>query len=375
MLGKGDWPRSSREEDVDPPVNLLQTAEESKDSIESILDTFVGGTLGDSYMGNTLFFIRSPYSPFLLDRYLGWRPLPRDALDKQQGQHEDQYCGGWTDAFQDLLCVSSGLPLLDPSELQFRNRFSRELFTRDGGAPKDEIGFQAEVWIRHMKQHRLDEVLFPYRDRSIPYRSPRTMPEWVTLREVERSASEELRRLAGAFRQGEGVWRKEIAPNIERIRAAAMDEPETEEDAYRAVNRQADAERRNIEAISVKWDNLFGVLKRIGDDEDKPREARVISSLENTKPTWSGGTKTVTKKEWVDGTGAVHTETVVSVKNAAGEETSRRVSHSIRSDDVAQEDHPNRGVHGPNADGPGDRKDVVPVKDDKKPSGWFWTRR
>jgi len=377
MPGKGEraWP--SREEDVEPTMNPLQVAEEAKDKTESYLDTFVGGTRLDSYMGNTLFLTRSPYSPLLLDRYLGWRPRPRDALDEQQGQHEDQYLGGWTDAFHDLLSVSSGLSMSDPVELQLRNRAARQMFAIDGGALKDDIGSQAQVSVHGLYQLRLNEVLFPYHDRSIPYRSPRTMAEWADLRKDERSAFEEVRRLAGAFRQGEEVWRKEIAPKIERIRAAVMDEPETEteEDAYRAVDRRADAEKKNIEGIRAKWDDLSGALRRIAEDEEKSREARVISSTENTKPTWSGGTKTVTKKEWVDEAGAVHSETVVSVKNAEGEETSRRVSHSIRSDDTAREDRPKRDAYEPNADGSGDRPDVVPVKDEKKPSGWFWTRR
>jgi hypothetical protein len=156
-------------------------------------------------------------------------------------------------------------------------------------------------------------------------------------------------------------------PNVVRISEVAMDESETEEDAYRAVDRQTDAPK--------KWDDLVGVLKRIGEDKDKSQEARVISSSENTKPTWSGGTKTVTMREWVDEAGAVHTETVVSVKNADGEETSRKVNHSVRSDENAQEGRFKPDVRIPNDDGSDGRGDMAPANDGKKPTGWFWSRK
>jgi hypothetical protein len=366
MLGQGNWPRPSGEENAKPAMNQLQMAEESKDHIESTIDSFRGGSEEEGAMGLKLFLSRSPYSPLLLDRYLGWKPTPRDALDPQQGQHDDQYLGGWIDAFQDLLRVSSGLPMLDPSELQTRNRAAKELFAHTGGALKDNITQLATFWVWGLGQSRLDEVLFPYHDPEASYRSPRTMAEWVDLRRAERSAFEQLRGLAEAFRQGEEVWRKEVAPRIERIHAAAMDESETEEDAYQAVDRQTDAPK--------KWDDLFGFLKRIGEDEDKSQEARLISSSENTKPTWSGGTKTVTKKEWVDDAGAVHTEAVVSVKNKEGEETSRRVNHSIRSDENTQQCRSKPNVHIPNEDGSDGRADIALAKDDKKPTGWFWSR-
>ncbi|KAK4455975.1 hypothetical protein QBC34DRAFT_388509 [Podospora aff. communis PSN243] len=355
MLGRGNWgPGTSREEDAKPAMNELQLAEESKDKIESVIDSFRGRSEDEGTLGFTLFMSRSPYSPLLLDRYLGWKPTPRDATDsRRRGPHDDQYWGGWTEAFYDLLRISSAAPMMDPLEIQAWDKMAKELFASTNGVLKDEITKHSAFWVLTMSRTRLDEVLFPFYKPKNPYRSPRTMTEWVDLRRTERRARQQVRGVAGALR--------EALPNVVRIREVKVDETETEEDAYRAVDRQTDAPK--------KWDDLVGVLKRIGEDEDKTQETRVISSSENTKPTWSGGTKTVTKKEWVDEAGAVHTETVVSIKNTDGEETSRRVNHSVRSDENAQEGRLKPDVRIPN-DG-----DMGPAKDDKKPAGWFWSRK
>jgi hypothetical protein len=376
-MAEGDaWSRRSRE-DVEPRVNHLQLAEHSKDSIDNIIDSFRGSSQEESDMGWMLFLTRSPYSPLLLDRHLGWKPSAQGGDLHSQGGDDSPF-GGWSDAFDDLLRASSGLPMKDPVLARAQKEASKLQFLLFGASFKNEIAKQAETYLWHLKQSRLDEVLFPYHDRMLSYRSPRTMAEWIAQREAESDTFAQLHGWVEALRKGEELWRKEVVPKIDRIREAVMEEPEnneTEEDAYRAVDRQAATKK---EILPKKWDDLFDFFKQLGDDEDKPQEVRAISSSERTKPTWSGGTKTVTKKEYVDENGAHHTETVVSVKNADGEETSRGISHSVRSDGTTpNETHQERTKSAPrlqNAEGV-DVKDMVPVEDNKKPSGWFWSRK
>jgi len=365
------WPRQSRE-DAEPQVNYLQVAEGSKD-IDGIIDSFRGSTLEESNTGWMLFLTRSPYSPLLLDRYLGWRPTATG--DELSSQEDDSSLGGWSDAFDDLLRASSGLPMKDRvlSPMQKESLRLQQLLLGGGTSFKPEIGKQAEAYLWHLKQSRLDEVLFPFHDR-MSYRSPQTMAEWVAQREVESDPLTHLLGWVAEMKKDEKLWQKGATEKVERVHKAAIggtENAETEEDAYRAVER----------AAPKKLDNLFDLFKHIGEDEDKPRGdqgVRVISSSERMKPTWTGGTKTITKKEYVDKTGAVHTETVVSVKNADGEETSRRVRHSVRADgailDGSQQRETRSDDRTHSRQGSDNMEGRPPSKDDKKPTGWFWSR-
>ncbi|KAK0646383.1 hypothetical protein B0T16DRAFT_413311 [Cercophora newfieldiana] len=378
-MGNSDsWPRPSNEDDAEPHVNPLQLAEDSKDHLASIMDSFVGASREEADMGWMLFLTRSPYSPLLLDRHLGWKPSPnaRDPPASDSPIH-----GTWSDAFDDLLRASSSLPMKNPTQ---KDTSFPLLLLGALASPQQtaDLAHQASTYLWQLKQNRLDEVLFPYHDRMFSYKSPRTMAEWVALRQFE-SESDPFAQLHGwveTLRKGEELWKKEVAPKIERIREVVMDEgPETEEDAYRAAGAGAVERRLSKEkekqVLSKGWDDLFEVFKHIGEEEEKPREVRVISSWERTKPTWSGGTKTVSKKEYVDEDGAMHVETVVSVKNAEGQETSRRVSHSVRSESSSPDETQRDGTKQQHADGSDGREGVVPVKDETKPSGWFWSRR
>lgn len=384
-------------------------------SLETSLAALTGGTRSESLLAWRLFLTHSAYSPLLLDETFPHRPTPNGIPS-----HADPALySSWADAFEDLLLASSARPMV---ELAARPRMRAEqlaglFFSGTNGSGSwqwgvgDRVAEAAALYLRRLRRQRLDEVYFPYRDVKRGYISPGTMEEWVALRREETEREEERRRrwetiwreraeeaekdegekgerfgdmveavlrganslakdVEGAVRETEGMVR-ELERMVKEGLGKNQDEDDvdtakTEEDLYSSVRS---AFRDGQESLS----NFFKSLS----DEREPRpDAQISGPQESTTQFKDGSTKTVTRNEYVDDTGAVHVKVVVSVKNAEGVEVSRSVQHSIRSQSQSQPKTTGTTINNDEEE-PKHIESSEKTQDSKggkKSGGWFWTR-
>ncbi|KAM7201034.1 hypothetical protein V8F20_005043 [Naviculisporaceae sp. PSN 640] len=129
------------------------------------------GSDAEQQLAWSLFTELSPYSPMRLERELGWRPVPSDLP-----AHCDPVYFGWTDAFEDLLTVTSARPMMSLERRQLMNQVLMNSPLR-----------LKPFWYLYnrLSWQRLDEAYFPLYMPRQRYRSPRTMEEWVTLRKAQ----------------------------------------------------------------------------------------------------------------------------------------------------------------------------------------------
>lgn len=138
----------------------------------------------------------------------------------------------------------------------------------------------------------------------------------------------------------------------------------TEEDLYGEIRSAFDAGRNLLS-------NLF---KSVEDKREEDRkETQGKGYQEWTTEFKDGSTKTVTRSEHVDETGAVYVKEVASLKNSEGVEVSRSVRHSIRAvHDEGKAVIDARDDAKYDANRIENEEGVKDGKDGKK-SGWFWS--
>jgi len=384
-------------------------------SLETSLAALTGGTRSESLLAWRLFLAHSAYSPLLLDETFPHRPTPNGIPP-----HVDPaLCSSWAEAFEDLLLASSARPMV---ELSARPRMRAEQLagmfssvTNGSGSWQwsvgDRIAEVAALYLRRMRRQRLDEVYFPYRDAKRGYISPGTMEEWVALRREEVEREEQQRRrwetiwreraeeaekdeggkgerfgdvveavlqgantlardVEGAVRETEGMVR-ELERMVREGLGKGQDEDDveaakTEEDLYSSVRS----------AFRDGQESLSSFFKSLSDEREPKPDAQVSRPQESTAQFKDGSTKTVTRNEYVDDTGAMHVKVVVSIKNAEGVEVSRSVQHSIRSQSQSQPKTAkaivNNGDEEPKQIEGG--KKTQEGEGGTKSGGWFWTR-
>lgn len=162
---------------MSPRHSVVGQNDEWQDPLENLaerLDRFQSGGSGsdsEQQLAWSLFAELSPYSPVRLDSELGWRPIPTDLPS-----HCDPNYFGWTDAFEDLLSVSSARPMMSLERRQLMNQAIT--FSPLASNPFWNL-YDRVTW------QKLDEAYFPLYIPGKRYRSPRTMEEWVTLRKAQ----------------------------------------------------------------------------------------------------------------------------------------------------------------------------------------------
>ncbi|KAM7220735.1 hypothetical protein V8F06_003804 [Rhypophila decipiens] len=248
------------------------------------------GSRSEQQLAWSTFAEQSAYSPIRLDRDLGWRPTPNDLPSHT---HPAEF--GWTDAFEDLLTVSSARPMLSLERRSTLNRALQQLnfinpfLALAGGRPYSLLYSRAVL-------QGIDEAYFPLYIPQVRHRSPRSMEEWVTLRKVHPTTMADH-------------WLKtsELIDGVVRDFESEQwngnkDGEETEEDMYSFL--KSVGEKPSPGPLT----SLFRIVGKavFGDDETtgKQEHGRIWGSREQVEEevldqaeykTEDGGTETVTK--------------------------------------------------------------------------------
>lgn len=320
----------------------------------------------------------SPYSPLNL-RDLP-QPIPRDApAELQDGVFT------FEDAFEDLLAVSQGRPLVDIDTKHESRRLLRQMFP-DGEDPA--------FWVRRLQSQRLldNANFFPLQPRSL--------------------------------------WPHDVWEGIHREFARAAEEARRAEDRW--VSRFEDRERKEDEGGEGKRRGLFEELDKIirsfesgmnGEDREKKKgedastEDDLYSSVQNAvssgakslgtlvKTAWDGvadirenhssytrwgqqkGERVESKEEFTDERGNLHEKKIIRTLDDEGREIGREVHVRVRSPPPKQESFPEvrdreqrpeqkrRGEGSEeNNKGPDQKPNTKNDKGDPPDdnSGWFW---
>ncbi|KAK3990173.1 hypothetical protein QBC44DRAFT_72538 [Cladorrhinum sp. PSN332] len=154
-----------------------------EDSLSAVSGT---GSRMQCDMAMTLFFMHSTYSPRRLTEELGWEPVPREARGAggAGGGDEAPTCT-WYDAFEDLLAVSSGLEMRDRRPPSSASQFPETIKEYDTSA-------RLPFLYGTTKEAAYGSACFSRMERNLSslaylptWYSPRTMEDWVRLRQRE----------------------------------------------------------------------------------------------------------------------------------------------------------------------------------------------
>ena len=323
----------------------------------------------------------SPYSPLNL-RALP-QPIPRDVP-----AGVDAYGFTFTDAFEDLLAASAGRRLMDLRQREYLNYQKERLFRGPEPSPS---------WFFRLHSEGLLGGFFPP-----PSSTPRQQHKPEEAREERPVAPEEvgdswIREAAKAFREPEArsdvpshrrgeagalfdeldrafttlgrIVEEDANAASSRLQGKATDEAGTEEDAYAALQS---AFRSSVAESGRSWNAFMRAFSegRFGLEGSTSASTPETPSPDNgeTPEAEQMGRTVKSTEEHVDVFGMRHVKTVVKRLNADGDEVSREVHYSVRSDSRPRrvEDFEKQEQQAA-----GEEQQPRDAQSRKK-SGWFW---
>lgn len=377
--------------------------------LEATIDYLSDGSLEDHRLAWDLFLRHSSYSPAVLQSTLGQGPpRPRDLPDDVDASYLT-----WADAFEDLLKVSSALPLPDIVVRAREATIEAGLSAHAGFLPGATHSVASSLR-RLRTAGSMNHVYLPVDDHKRGYRSPRTMEEWVEKRAAESRARKVKRpRLthlgavvpelgfptsstprAPETRSGDWKGEEQVRRPLDDLKALAgfiqgavglLDDLSVRtEDQSRREKRvdtispvvPAASEAKTEEDLYQSWQASTGNQQE-GKAENSGWRIQSSWSTESTSTTTEGG-KTTTKTtkrdpsgtmaktvaEFVDEEGRRHMETVVQKTDPEGHVTTQR-HHVVQAAGQWKEIEESRT---------GSEKQSIKDDESKKDGrkGWFW---
>jgi hypothetical protein len=333
-----------------------------------------------------IFIYESPYSPIRLASTMPRQPCPRDL---EPGMDPTMFT--FVDAFEDLLLVSSGRPMMDLCERYDMNRTLARMY------PTGEHPFS---WFSRLQSQGLSRSYFQDKHRSA--REPEdewgrmmwkddsrqegetreTAPTGVPQPPIEQDRRDEHQRdffgeLDRVFKHLGKVLQDEISSSpfgnkktIEDSKDASKREPNTEMDLYDTVRSAYNEAERSLSTFIKS----FSQGKLGFDDDQNPGDGTKPSTIKpvtETQEDESGKTVKSTK-EWKDIFGNSHVKTEIRKTDRSGNVVSTETHYSIQS---RSEDPKTwrRSSDESLPDNDGEEMSDTKQNERRRPgSGWFW---
>jgi hypothetical protein len=321
------------------------------------------------------FLIQSRYSPLMLATQ-PWNPRPR-GMDPDM----DSSLFTWVDAFEDLLAESSGMPMMDLRTRYNLNRVNRQKWPEFGGL------LTLDSWLQRLNSRGL-----PLLERDVFFGTTKLMeskptyaigrPELPNGQRDDNAADQELGKPRGSGAEQEqqtgsdGTFFGEL-DKILKVLNKVLDDNLTPQDSRRRTEhdnnttREPETETDLYNAIQTAFNearSLSTFLKTLSEGGFASPVTKAITNDAVTKTHDDVSDKTeVSKEEFVDDYGNLHTKTITQRTSADGTRTMREETYSVRP--APRDKKP-------------DSQDSKPVDttitndgdDGSKGAGWFWKK-
>lgn len=321
------------------------------------------------------FFPESRYSPPLL-AFGPWNPRPR-GMDPDM----DPSLFTWVDAFEDLLAESSGMPMMDIRTRYNQNRVLRQKWPEMGG-------IQGLVpWLQRLRSQGLSLL-----ERDVFFGTTKLMeskPTYTTGR-PELSAGQhdanaadqepEKPRGSGAEQErqteSDGSFFGEL-DKVLKVLNKVLDDNLTPQDSRRRTEhdnntaQEPETETELYNAIQTAFNearSLSTFLKTLSEGGFASPVRKATTNDHSSNPHEDESDKTeVSKAEFVDDNGNLHTKTITLRTSADGTRTTREETYSVRP--APKDKKPNN-----QNSKPVDTTITNDGDDGSKGAGWFWKK-
>lgn len=361
--------------------------------------SFTFNIAAQAALGDIAATIHDPdYSPLCLDQHLP-PPVPRGVPDDVELDPHTDFT--YRDAYEDLLRVSTGLPLTPFSTLAARKSPGYRMYGFDGGeTPFSWLGRISSQGLIHRvlkqaaqqpyvveedgqrdqkeRQDTFAALTKSWSETNNPFRSDpgdtfgRDTPNDKEQEEDEfpRSLFTELNR---AFRVMERVFDEAAEKQTRR--------PDSKDQTQEKLSTMPSTEAEMYEMLRqvMSGDSSLSSLVRAAMGISAEAQAQTTSSWTSQSTSARGdddttGTRTVrTTEEHTDEDGNRHRKVTVQKLNAAGEEISRETHHTTQSGSKSRGRPEQDGeTNGRKAPSPSAEREPVKSSNVSSGSGWFW---